>query len=333
MLGFGATFKLTSRTTGGFGAVVGTCSRVRRAPWRRRLPAPMKPRAPVSEKVNNAPFQSGAGEETVMSDNDTATSLVFAPEDIVWHKTDLGPKFWLSDELVDPDYSSVFSAQLTKFGPGGGSSPHSYTYNHAFYFLSGTCSVQIEEQNWHVKPGTFVTRSPHISSTASSTTAPKTSSSSSSTTRPTSTARRRSPEKFRRIDRLGFRPWRLRAFVSAAGAAPEGYRKQLGRGLNPRPILSPATSPRRSPKPRRWRWARHRSPANGRSRATMARGRVLAGQITPLLLGSTPGHPKGFCRSSSAAKNYELDGLSFVEKQLVSRVMERHGQEVLHPGR
>ncbi len=28
--------------------------------------------------------------------------------------------------------------------------------NHAFYFLSGTCRVQIEDQTWHVKPGTFV---------------------------------------------------------------------------------------------------------------------------------------------------------------------------------
>jgi len=91
-----------------------------------------------------------------MSDSDTATTYVFAPEDIVWHKTDLGPEFWLSDDLVDTDYTSVFSAQLTKFGPVGGSSPHTHTYNHAFYFLSGTCSVKIGEQTWHVQPGTFV---------------------------------------------------------------------------------------------------------------------------------------------------------------------------------
>ena len=67
---------------------------------------------------------------------------------MVWPKTDLGPKFWLSDNLVGSDYTSVFSARLTKFGPGGGSSPHSHTYNHAFYFLSGTCSVLIGEQTW-----------------------------------------------------------------------------------------------------------------------------------------------------------------------------------------
>jgi quercetin dioxygenase-like cupin family protein len=58
--------------------------------------------------------------------------------------------------VVDTDYTSVFNAQLTKFSPGGGSPPHHHTYSHAFYFLSGTCSVQIEDQTWHVKSGTFV---------------------------------------------------------------------------------------------------------------------------------------------------------------------------------
>jgi quercetin dioxygenase-like cupin family protein len=91
-----------------------------------------------------------------MSDNDAATTYVFAPENIVWHKTDLGRKFWLSDDLVGSDYTSVFSAQLTKFGPDGGSPPHTHTYNHAFYFLSGTCRVQIGEQAWDITPGTFV---------------------------------------------------------------------------------------------------------------------------------------------------------------------------------
>jgi mannose-6-phosphate isomerase-like protein (cupin superfamily) len=91
-----------------------------------------------------------------MSDSDTATTYVFAPEDIVWHKTDLGPKFWLSDNLVGTDYTSDFCAQLTKFGPGGGSPPHRHTYNHAFYFLRGTCNVQIGEQTWDVEPGTLV---------------------------------------------------------------------------------------------------------------------------------------------------------------------------------
>lgn len=68
----------------------------------------------------------------------------------------LGSEFWLSDDLVGTDYTSVFSAQLTKFGPGGGSPPHSHTHNHAFHFLRGTGSVQIGEQTWQIEPGTFV---------------------------------------------------------------------------------------------------------------------------------------------------------------------------------
>jgi quercetin dioxygenase-like cupin family protein len=94
--------------------------------------------------------------EIFMSESDTATNYVVVPEDVVWHKTELGEKFWLSDNLVDTDYTSAFSAQLTKFGPGGGSPPHSHTYNHAFYFLEGRGSVQIGEQTWQVNPGTFV---------------------------------------------------------------------------------------------------------------------------------------------------------------------------------
>jgi hypothetical protein len=42
----------------------------------------------------------------------TALSNVFTPEDIVWHETDLGQDFWISDELVGTQYSRLFSAQL-----------------------------------------------------------------------------------------------------------------------------------------------------------------------------------------------------------------------------
>jgi mannose-6-phosphate isomerase-like protein (cupin superfamily) len=88
--------------------------------------------------------------------SDTASKNVLAPEDIVWHETDLGPNFWISDELVGSEYSKLFSAQITKFGPGGGSLPHHHDYNHAFYFLSGTARMQLGEQFWETKPGTFV---------------------------------------------------------------------------------------------------------------------------------------------------------------------------------
>lgn len=45
-----------------------------------------------------------------MSDNDTAMPNVYALEDIVWHQTDLGRSFWISDELIGPKYSKLFSA-------------------------------------------------------------------------------------------------------------------------------------------------------------------------------------------------------------------------------
>jgi mannose-6-phosphate isomerase-like protein (cupin superfamily) len=84
-----------------------------------------------------------------------------SPEDIVWHQTDLGRNFWLSDNMVGSDYTSAFSAQVSKFGPGGGSPPHSHTYNHAFYFPSGSGSVQIGEQVLPTTPGTSVKVSAH----------------------------------------------------------------------------------------------------------------------------------------------------------------------------
>jgi mannose-6-phosphate isomerase-like protein (cupin superfamily) len=88
--------------------------------------------------------------------SDTALPNVFAKEDIVWHETDLGQDFWISDDLVGAKYSTLFSAQLTRFGPGGGSPPHHHDYNHAFYFLTGTARMRIGDQSWHTKPGSFV---------------------------------------------------------------------------------------------------------------------------------------------------------------------------------
>ena len=91
-----------------------------------------------------------------MSDSETMTAYVLPPEDIVWHKTNIGREIWFSDEVAGSDYSSVFNAQMSKFGPGGGSPLHDHPYNHAFYFLSGTATVHIGEQTWQTKPGTFV---------------------------------------------------------------------------------------------------------------------------------------------------------------------------------
>jgi quercetin dioxygenase-like cupin family protein len=91
-----------------------------------------------------------------MSGTTSATKYVDQPEDIAWHKSELGRDFWLSDEVAGRDYSSAFNAQLSRFGPGGGSPPHDHPYNHAFCFLSGVAEVRIGGQTWLAKPGTFV---------------------------------------------------------------------------------------------------------------------------------------------------------------------------------
>lgn len=88
-----------------------------------------------------------------------ATNYVIEQEDIVWHKVKFPgvSEFWLSDNVIGADYTSAFNAQLCKIGPGGGSEPHQHTYNHAFYFIGGTSSVQISDQKWDTKPGTVIT--------------------------------------------------------------------------------------------------------------------------------------------------------------------------------
>jgi mannose-6-phosphate isomerase-like protein (cupin superfamily) len=62
----------------------------------------------------------------------------------------------LSVPVTSPQYSTRFSAQLTRFGPGGASPLHHHTYNHAFYFLTGTARIQIGNQSWDTEPGSFV---------------------------------------------------------------------------------------------------------------------------------------------------------------------------------
>ncbi|MDA4105718.1 cupin domain-containing protein [Mycolicibacterium holsaticum] len=84
------------------------------------------------------------------------SAMVYQLEDIDWHQTDLGRNFWVSDDLVGSDYSALFSAQLTKFGPGGGSALHHHEYNHAFYFLAGTARIVLGATARHTKPGAFV---------------------------------------------------------------------------------------------------------------------------------------------------------------------------------
>jgi len=92
-----------------------------------------------------------------MGNVDYATGLVISQDEMIWHKQEYGQTdFYLSDAVIDADYTSVFTAQVCKIGPGGGSTTHKHTYNHAFYVASGNGEVMIEEQTFQMKPGTVV---------------------------------------------------------------------------------------------------------------------------------------------------------------------------------
>ena len=85
---------------------------------------------------------------------------VLAPGDIQWNEMKnpkvQGAGFAFSTSVIDSDYTGVYSAQLGKIGPGGSSKLHRDPYNHAFYFIQGTGTVQIGKETWDLEPGTIV---------------------------------------------------------------------------------------------------------------------------------------------------------------------------------
>lgn len=92
-----------------------------------------------------------------MTSVEKTTSYVIGQDEMVWQKQEYGQTdFYLSQPVINADYTSVFTAQVCKIGPGGGSPPHTHTYNHAFYVASGTGTVRIEEQDFPMWPGTVV---------------------------------------------------------------------------------------------------------------------------------------------------------------------------------
>ncbi|MET7992092.1 cupin domain-containing protein [Amycolatopsis sp. NPDC005232] len=87
-------------------------------------------------------------------------NYVLNPSDIAWHRLEKpgfpGIGFQFSESVVDDDYTSVYSVQLSKIGPGGKSKLHRDPYNHAFYVTAGTGSVRIGKDSWDVEPGSVV---------------------------------------------------------------------------------------------------------------------------------------------------------------------------------
>lgn len=85
---------------------------------------------------------------------------VIAAEDYDWNELTNprvpGVGFAFTESVIGEDYTDVYSAQLGRIGPGGSSKLHRDPYNHAFYFVSGTGTVQIGKQTWDLAPGTIV---------------------------------------------------------------------------------------------------------------------------------------------------------------------------------
>lgn len=84
-------------------------------------------------------------------------NYVLAPDDIAWQTLEKpgfpGIGFQFSNSVIDKDYTSVYSVQLSKIGPGGRSKMHRDPYNHAFYIISGTGTVQIGKETFDLEPG------------------------------------------------------------------------------------------------------------------------------------------------------------------------------------
>jgi mannose-6-phosphate isomerase-like protein (cupin superfamily) len=55
----------------------------------------------------------------------------------------------------DPAYTSAFSCECVRLGPGDHSVPHVERWNHLLWFLEGTGDITIEGQTWAVRPGSY----------------------------------------------------------------------------------------------------------------------------------------------------------------------------------
>lgn len=85
---------------------------------------------------------------------------VLAPQEMEWHKLEKpefpGIGFQFTGNVVDKDYTSAYSIQLSRMGPGGRSKLHREPFNHAFYIVAGTGTVRVEKETFDLEPGTLV---------------------------------------------------------------------------------------------------------------------------------------------------------------------------------
>jgi quercetin dioxygenase-like cupin family protein len=60
-------------------------------------------------------------------------------------------------EIVDDDseYTSAFSCELVRLGPGDHSLTHVEDYNHLLYFVEGSGEITIGKKTWPLSPGSY----------------------------------------------------------------------------------------------------------------------------------------------------------------------------------
>jgi quercetin dioxygenase-like cupin family protein len=55
----------------------------------------------------------------------------------------------------DAEYTSAFSCELVRLGPGDQSLTHVEDYNHLLYFVEGSGEITIGKRTWPLSPGSY----------------------------------------------------------------------------------------------------------------------------------------------------------------------------------
>lgn len=68
-----------------------------------------------------------------------------------------GARGYESIEIVanEPEYTSAFSCEYVRLGPGDHSVTHVEEYNHLLFFVEGSGEITIGEKTWSLRPGSY----------------------------------------------------------------------------------------------------------------------------------------------------------------------------------
>ena len=78
--------------------------------------------------------------------------------DRAWEGESLpGARGYESMEIVadEPEYTSAYSCEYVRLGPGDHSVPHIEQWNHLLFFVDGTGEITIDGQTWPLRPGSY----------------------------------------------------------------------------------------------------------------------------------------------------------------------------------